>query len=164
MATAGAMCSVYDPDSPVLLAISGKNGSLLWNHVGRPDGAGGPLDIDQAKKLGKKEWGQTAGKPAMADIDLDGVPDFFVTFVFPVEQNGKEESPPPAEPMDDELIARRCTIAAISGKSGRGLWGYSVALSVSADAAALDVQPAELVRGARSAVLAFHVRHDMDRT
>ncbi len=146
---------VYDPDSPVLLALSGKHGSPLWNHVGRTDGPGGPRDVGQVKNLGHKEWGQTAGKPAMADIDRDGVADFIVTFVFPSEQNGQELSTSPPESQDGELVARRCTIAAISGKSGRSLWAHSVDLSVSAHAGELDVQAAELVRGVRTEVVAF---------
>ena len=45
---------VYDPDSPVLLAVSGKNGSLLWNHVGRQDGAGGPLTLIKRRSSARR--------------------------------------------------------------------------------------------------------------
>ncbi len=141
--------------SPVLLALSGKDGSLLWNHVARPDGPGGPRDIDQLKLDVGNVWGSTAGEPAMGDVDRDGVADFFVTVVFPAQINGKKESSPTPAGPDEEMVERRCTVAAISGRSGRSLWTHSIDQSVSADAGPESVHAAVLVRGARTEMLAF---------
>jgi PQQ-like domain len=146
----------YFPKATVLLALSGKDGSILWNFIAQVDGPGGPHEGDPERNDIKKEWGLTAGKPAMADADRDGIPDFFVTFVFPnwSKEDGKP-APAPESMEDGEIVRRRCTVAAISGRTGRTLWTHPVDQNFPGDVENAHVEPAALVPGKPSTLLGF---------
>ena len=146
----------YFPEAAVLLALSGRDGSMLWNYIAQTDGLGGPHEGDPESNDIKKESGLTAGKPAMADVDRDGVPDFFMTFVFP--NWSKENAKPAAAPESTEgggIVRRRCSVVAISGRTGRSLWTHPVDQNFPGDAEDAHVEPAALVRGKQSTLLGF---------
>jgi hypothetical protein len=146
----------YFPKAAVLLAISGKDGSILWSYIAQTDGPGGPREGDPERNDIEKEWGLTAGKPAMADVDRDGVPDLFVTFVFPgwSKKNAKPAAAP--ESMEGgENVRRRCSVVAISGRTGQSLWTHPIDQDFAGDPEYAHVEPAALVRGKQSTLIGF---------
>jgi hypothetical protein len=78
-------------DKAAILAVSGKDGSVLWNYAAALDGPGGPLpggpDLrpgpggNQPAAPGARRT-HMIGAPGLADADQDGTPDFIATVVF----------------------------------------------------------------------------------
>jgi len=113
--------------TPSLLALSGKDGALLWTYTADADGPGGPdphgpawpRSIEQAPRFGR-----VLGSPSHEDVDGDGAPDLVAAFAI------FEDSPPGVRPPGPAALRKpwnssqpgRRVIAAVSGRSGRALW------------------------------------------
>ncbi len=154
-------------ESNALLALSGKDGSMLWNHVAENDGPGGPLtvgpDVPGPLRPGTRP-GWITGQPAVGDVDGDGVPDLIATMLFEKYSEGTPLPTPvppsrrlPMTSMGPPTPTRR-VVQAISGRSGRWLWTYPIdaefiAIRPWSPSSRLD-DPAALVRGRRSSVVA----------
>ena len=63
------------------LAVSGKDGSVLWTYQAEPDGPGGPHP-EGPERPGQVRHNGNIGDPATADLDRDGVPDIIAIVVF----------------------------------------------------------------------------------
>ncbi len=116
-------------NAPGILAMSGANGSVLWNYHAARDGAGGP------RPTGPATWGidsermpdpadddslrgQILGEPALHDVDGDGTPDLIASVAFGMTSFGSPGSASDARGLD--VHAR--SIVAVSGKTGLPLW------------------------------------------
>ena len=144
----------YFENSAALVALSGKDGSMIWNYVAELDGPGGPNLVGPDVSFGLTPKSHTAGKPAMADVDRDGIPDWFATFIF----MGSSDEPGAESAGEAGSGSRRCRriVVGVSGRSGRPLWTYPVDrafVEISFDH--FKVEPAALVEGRQSNLLAF---------
>ena len=145
---------------PSLLAVSGKDGSILWTYAADPDGPGKPqpdppvfagADPDQRQA-------QLIGMPALFDCDRDGTLDLIATLVFDEsrrevnKRSGRGNSGAVASNRD--ALSRR-VVMAVSGRTGRWIWTHAV------DKDFTHVNPygryraATLVRGPRPATVAM---------
>ena len=74
----------YFPNAAALLALSGVDGSMLWNYGAELDAPGGPLPegpgINSTDDPSRRN-NRLAGVPAIADVNRDGVPDVLATFI-----------------------------------------------------------------------------------
>lgn len=135
-----------------LLAMSGADGSMIWNCDFDPDGQavprppGAPTDIESRQV---EPRGQILDEPVWHDVDRDGVPDLIATFLRRRPGVGARNAQTAGTAEARPLVR---SIEAISGKTGRRLWR-----------AGASYQPtegelprrADLVRGRRSTVVAF---------
>ncbi len=137
--------------TPSLLALSGKDGSLLWAYCAGQAMAG---SLPGDKEL---PAGRTLGVPYMADIDGDGTPDLVAGFAL-VDASTPADAPPargvrrglnapPARRaqrglVDKVGVADTCVIAAVSGRSGKALWKQA------AGSDGMPLEPAASDRGA----------------
>ena len=114
---------------------------MLWIFLANGDGSGGPPrdDFGELQRMLRSELGSTAGEPAVADVDGDGTLDLIATFRF----SDVFEKQPGA-----------WIVFGISGPSGRRLWSYSIEKPAVAALADRKDQPAVLVRGPRSTMVA----------
>ena len=131
----------------VFVAISGENGSLLWNHIAEFDGPANstPSELDWMTRSMRED--ATAGEPAMTDIDRDGTPDLIATFLISVS------SPD---------YFRRIVVG-ISGRTGKSLWTYRVDKSAVKLAKTSEDRAAVLIQGRESAHGCACRRRGMDR-
>ncbi len=137
------------------VALSGKDGSLLWNYAAQLDGPGGPQK-DGPRPLEQPKPNDNPARlvswPAIGDVDGDGTPDMIATMVFSEStdevrrRTGK--APTPATPV----FFRRIVLA-ISGRSGHWLWTFSLDRTFAANNVRSRVRPAEFVRGRRSSLV-----------
>jgi outer membrane protein assembly factor BamB len=114
------------------LALSGKDGSVLWTYLAELDGPGGaypegpelPGPIRPATR-----WAQLVDVPSAADLDRDGVIDVVSTIVFaefPAETiRRRPELAKDQMARSDAMLYRRVVVA-VSGRSGRRLWTYAI--------------------------------------
>jgi tRNA A-37 threonylcarbamoyl transferase component Bud32 len=105
------------PEGTWVLAVSGKDGSVLWWHLGNleldphpeviiwPPGVKKPDEWDDPQGLSRYSAGP-AWQPLIVDIDGDGLPD-----VLCVLQSGDRE--------------RRPKIVAVAGRTGKAIWSYN---------------------------------------
>ncbi len=114
------------------LAVSGKDGSVLWTHVSELDGPGSPRPegpmlpgpVQPAERAA-----QVIEQPAVHDVDRDGTPDIIATLLFhefPAE--AARRSPAGANQFANQQFNPlfRRVIQAISGRSGQVLWTHVV--------------------------------------
>ena len=133
-----------------IIALSGRDGSMLWDYVADMDSPGGPL----AKTPVLPRPGGLIGLPAVGDVDADGTPDLIATLVFhetkaEVQQRIKKP-PSPTTPA----FTRR-VILAISGRSGRSLWTFPLDRAFTEIKVQCWDKPAALALGKRSAQVAI---------
>ncbi len=105
--------------TPSLVAVSGKDGSLLWTYSADP---GAAVPRPAAEEL---RPGQIMGTAAVTDVDGDGAADLIAEFVIlddpdglirrPRETAGRNEGP-------ETVLAARRMVVAVSGRSGKPLW------------------------------------------
>ena len=113
------------PNESAFLALSGTDGSILWNYVAELDGFGGPKPGGpEIKKGGKPAQRNSSliGTPAMADVDRDGTPDLIATIIFsetPAETERPDNRPLRRQPFR-QTIAKPLprAIMAVSGRTG----------------------------------------------
>jgi outer membrane protein assembly factor BamB len=96
------------------LAVSGKDGSVLWTYLAEPDGPGGAHPEGPERPSVTRDTG-IVGDPATADLDRDGVPDIIANVAF-------------KDPAGENLIPR--AVVAVSGRSGRRLWAHPLKADV----------------------------------
>ncbi len=139
------------------IALSGQDGSMLWNYSPDMDGPGGPLKERPSspgqtsppdRQAGLIDW------PAIGDVNADGIPDLIATLVFyelPAEIQRRTQRPPtPAT----RAFARRI-IQAISGRSGSPLWTFPLDRALTAINVRFGEKPAALQRGKHSVQVAI---------
>jgi outer membrane protein assembly factor BamB/tRNA A-37 threonylcarbamoyl transferase component Bud32 len=94
-------------DQAAVLALSGKEGKVLWCHVPERPGNGGPAKAPIAND--RSSLSTVVGLPAVTDVDGDGIPDFIVAFAA-------------ATNVKDPVRGAQRWVEAISGRSGKSLW------------------------------------------
>ena len=110
--------------TPSVLAMSGKDGSLLWTHSADPVGPGPATSTE-----GGPAPGWTMGAPALADIDGDGTSDLIAELA--VFNDPQPLVPEPANAnrsglAEEKVMQGRRTVVAISGRSGKELWNHVI--------------------------------------
>jgi tRNA A-37 threonylcarbamoyl transferase component Bud32 len=124
--------------TPSLLALSGKDASLLWAtcvDLGTLRSPAGEGDLPIGRNL---------GAPIAADIDGDGIADVIAAFAVFEESRGSKAlaAHPSNAGLADRLgLADRCVVIAVSGRSGQVLWDKSVG------ALGMPLHPAQSDRG-----------------
>jgi hypothetical protein len=114
-----------------IVAISGKDGSLLWTYSAKADGPGGPDPAGPAPpRRGDPipPLGRLFADPLAADVDGDGVADVIAAFAMldapPLEASG--------DPTGRLAVAFSVhaqiqpVVVAVSGLTGRSLWNYAL--------------------------------------
>jgi outer membrane protein assembly factor BamB len=146
-------------NSPSFLALSGKDGSMLWNYVAEPGGPGGPepegpvLDFRDKPTVRR---GRSLGAPAIDDVDHDGTPDLIATIEF---MESTDENERRAAGLSSGGVTRtqprfhRRSLLAVSGRTGRWLWSYPIDTAFSLVPQTFWPRSTELVRGRRSALV-----------
>ncbi|MBE7501144.1 MAG: protein kinase [Verrucomicrobiales bacterium] len=104
-------------NSPSLLAVSGRTGTVLWWARARPTLP--PELALRADRLERSGRGFVVGRPAVAEVDGDGVPDFIACF----RSAGDGYVTPDGERLE---TGGQSWIGAISGKTGASLWQQPV--------------------------------------
>ncbi len=79
--TADLLWAIYG--TPALLALSGRDGSLLWTFTTNPDGPASSGPDDPVPVLG-----HVLGEPAAADVDGDGTADVVTMFAIAHDSKG----------------------------------------------------------------------------
>jgi hypothetical protein len=92
---------------PWLLAVSGKDGSVLW--LARP-------------QVAQKGLWQAIAPPLLTDVDGDGVPDLVVLY----DRVRVHYSTPFGEIIREQLAEVSPWVEAFSGRTGRTLWRYEL--------------------------------------
>ncbi len=140
-----------------VIAVSGKDGSMLWNFMAAVEGPGGPIAASPSASESAKppeRPGGLIGLPAIGDVDGDGTPDLIITHVvseLPAEVQQRTKTPPtPSTPV----FSRR-SILAISGRSGRSLWTFPLDRAFTAIKVQYWDKPAALALGKRTAHVAI---------
>ncbi len=143
------------------LALSGKDGSMLWNYVADLDGPGGPQRDGPALRVSdgsSKRQCEISGAFFVPDVDRDGASDAVATVIF--SESAAESKARHAKPAADpsvrvEVLLFRQVIVAISGRTGRWLWAYPVDREFGAQAEEEWRRLAMLVPGRRTELVAF---------
>lgn len=133
---------------PSLLAISGRDGRLLWWHRGRPrvetNAASESTSTESAAEVSGK-WGISngtiMGTPLVHDVDQDGVADFIVC-CFSRRATFHPQSGP------SQQVPQQSWVAAVSGQSGQLLWQHVLTQDLSGVLTDSD-QTESLHRGCR---------------
>jgi outer membrane protein assembly factor BamB len=125
--------------TPSLLAVSGKDGSVLWTFS---------ADLDNSTQTavpdGGIRSGQVMGVPAIADIDRDGTADLIAEFAVldnPIGLVSQPGTPAGTAALPEKILFARRTVCAVSGRSGKPLWKRSI------DASPVDLNQETLAHG-----------------
>ena len=133
-ATARATCSWSFRDSTAFLALSGKDGSMLWNftrRARRPRRAAargpGPARPDRCRPAGRA---RSSACPRSATSIATESPDLIATLRLPRVPRGDRPPPPGtgrrAESASNMPRVVPRIVVAISGRSGRWLWSHPI--------------------------------------
>ncbi len=118
--------------TPSMLALSGKDGSFLWEYTASADGLGGPDPHGPAWPENVEQiprFGRVLGLPLQSDVDGDRTPDVVAAFaVLDDTWTGGLRPPGPANRLNPWTTPHpgRRVIAAISGRTGRPIWSYQI--------------------------------------
>ncbi|HKI17186.1 MAG TPA: protein kinase, partial [Isosphaeraceae bacterium] len=151
--------------TPSFLALSGKDGSMLWTFSADPAGLGGPDPDGPRLPRSPAEiprLGRIAGPPVLADVDRDGTPDLITEFV--VYDDLKDSLSQSGQPIGQGMLAKivpkplgRRGVIAVSGRSGRGLWNYPLDQESTDDSQAARASDLALLCGRSGAfIMAVH--------
>ena len=117
--------------TPSLLALSGKDGSMLWTYTADLDGPGGP-QLDGPVLDGSTPEIRPAsliGVPAFVDCDRDRTLDLIVTWGFSESQRDVQRRTAQAKPgvgtSGQPALSQRVVVA-VSGRSGRWIWSHTL--------------------------------------
>lgn len=131
------------------IALSGADGSMLWNFVAARDGPGGPLSESRAspgKPKPDDPRGAMIGWPSIGDVDRDGTPDLIATLVLhETAAQVQKRTGKPSTPMTPFLSRR--VVLAISGRTGRELWSSRLDPAYTEIKTPYWDRPAEVLRG-----------------
>ena len=159
MATARATCSgVFAGSAATFLAVSGKDGAVLWNHVA---GFDSPRD-------GSSKPRQTDGRSPPALAGKPGAPGRRITVAGPTwssrmqlfcrrpkrARRKRTRQRAGAAPRNQELLFQRVAMA-ISGKTGSWLWSHALDPKCDGVREKLERSAGMLVEAAKSRFLAF---------
>ena len=111
------------PGPPSFLALSGKDGSLLWT-----DGAKGRA-VPGHGRMKRSYLARIMGTPAVVDVDGDRSPDLIAEFAVFDDPRGlnAEVDLTQRRGMGNEIVFDGYRIVvAVSGRSGKQLWNYAV--------------------------------------
>ena len=136
------------------LAVSGKDGAVLWNHVA---GFDSPGDGSSKPRQADGRQHALAGVPAMMDVNRDGRPDLVITMLFsetPEENKKRLAESAVAAPPNQQMLFQRVAMA-ISGKSGTWLWSHALDPKCDGIRENLERSSGMLVEAAKSRFLAF---------
>ena len=153
----------FSRQMPALLALSGVNGSVLWEHlfeldiagVAPPDNSHMPGPLRPAHRLAA-----LVDAPSMADLDRDGIPDLVATlFFFELPLEIERRSPSPAgTPIlgvpQRQGLARR-VIQAVAGGTGRTLWNTSIDSAFTQPSYPAWNRPATILPGSTPSTIAY---------
>ena len=110
--------------TPSFLALSGKDGALLWTYSADPGETGTPRSADDDRRPGR-----IVGAPATVDVDGDGTMDLIAEFAFFDDPAALVTQPSQnmgwGAPTQRILTGRRIVVA-VSGRSGREIWNYAI--------------------------------------
>jgi outer membrane protein assembly factor BamB/tRNA A-37 threonylcarbamoyl transferase component Bud32 len=129
--------------TPSLLAISGRDGSMLWTYSAAVEGLGGPepLGPDELEKAletagsaggGKPrpalKGGRVIGSPILVEVDGDGVLDLLVLFFVFDDPTGSAFTFGGDGSVTGFQIGQpgRRVIAGVSGRTGRAIWSRAL--------------------------------------
>ncbi len=103
----------FSGKAAAIVALSGRDGSMLWIFRASDDGSGGPAGDDFADfgRVLRSVVGSTAGEPAVIDVDGDGTMDLIAT----VRLSEAFQNRP-----------GKWLVLGISGRSGRRLWSHAI--------------------------------------
>ena len=111
--------------TPSFLALSGKDGSLLWTYSADPGEPATPRSAEDARRPGR-----IVGAPAAVDVDGDGTTDLIAEFAVFDDPAGLVTQPSQNGGTGyadrDESLAGRRIVVAVSGRSGKELWNYVI--------------------------------------
>ena len=107
----------YFREKSLFLALSGRDGALLWHHVAELDGSG--ADGAGAMKSNSRDR-EIAGEPAMRDVDQDGALDIVATVLFgeSAEEAKRRLAGTGNDSNETEPKFFRRAVMAISGRTG----------------------------------------------
>ena len=111
---------------PALVALSGRDGAMLWNHVAELNGPGGPRSdwAAAARTRGESSGiGGVAGRPLVSDVDHDGRPDLLATVVF---SESREEHAQRTAAGGVRSFFEKRVLVAVSGRSGTRIWSHEL--------------------------------------
>jgi hypothetical protein len=148
--------------TPSLLALSGRDGSMLWTYTAEPDGPGGPdprgplwpRTVNQTPRAGL-----TLATPSVHDVDGDGVPDLIAVFDIALGSSLRTQAAGNHLPYEVWRPGHRMAIAAVSGRSGRALWRHLIDWDVNnseTDRLHFGLIGPTLVHDRRGSIVGFH--------
>jgi tRNA A-37 threonylcarbamoyl transferase component Bud32/outer membrane protein assembly factor BamB len=110
--------------TPSFLALSGKDGALLWTYSADPGEAGKPRSADDDRRPGR-----IVGAPATVEVDGDGTMDLiaeFAVFDDPAALVTKPSQNIGWRTPTQRILTGRRIVVAVSGRSGKELWNYAI--------------------------------------
>ncbi len=146
---------------PALLAVSGRNGAVLWTHRAELDGPGSAYpDVAVMPDPARPETrpGEFLSPPVAVDVDHDGVPDLLGTVSFGEFSTGSQArarmpgAPPRRAPRVD---LRRRVVLAVSGRTGKRIWSHAIDREFATVSKGKPGAPAELVAGRNGSTVAL---------
>ena len=145
---------------PSFLALSGKDGSVLWAHTADPDGPGaaqfdGPVFV--GPEYPKLRPGSIVGTPVVFDVDRDGTRDLIATAIFGESAEDtaeREKAEARRGAVQNKMMLFRIVVLAVSGRSGRRLWSYSLNPTFTVISSDAYRQPAALLPTCGSTLVA----------
>jgi FG-GAP-like repeat len=120
------------------VALSGKDGSLLWSHRAAADGHRAAERRDDDPRF-LSIGSSTEGDPAIADVNGDGTADLIATFLL----------------FERPINEQRRVVVAISGRSGEWLWTFAIDKTPIKVPEASKHRPAVVVQGRQSGLVAY---------
>jgi hypothetical protein len=139
------------------VALSGKDGSLIWSHGGERPGTGGPRpavpELVGPIQPGTPR-GSVIGQTWIDDIDGDGAPELAVTIVF--QESPAEAAKRTGKPVSPQTpVHSQRFVQAISGQTGRRLWSFPIDPALTLITARFWGKPATLIQVRSSPTLAI---------
>ncbi len=130
---------LYFRSAAAFVALSGYDGSMLWNFFAELDGRRGPIPRELQWLTRSMRRNSIGGEPAIADVNRDGTPDLIATMIL----------------SDSSISLHRRIVVAISGRSGQRLWSYPVDETPIKAPRTSNDRPAVLVQGRQSTLVAY---------
>ncbi len=145
----------YFREKSLFLALSGKDGSLLWHYTAELDG---PKAVGPGAVKPDTRESEIAGKAALVDVDHDGALDIVATILFAesAAENKRRLDATELAPNESPQFFFRRVVMAISGRSGTRLWSYAIdkEFTLPRDEIRQAKPPAELVQAGRTSLIA----------